>query len=63
MGYTGILVNRNGKQAKEAMSEMFQMFGEDHGALVTSYIQGQTSPAALLDGIDHYGVMTGIPTV
>ena len=63
MGYTGILVNRNGKQAKEAMSEMFQMFGKDHGALVTSYIQGQTSPAALLDGIDHYGVMTGIPTV
>lgn len=63
MGYTGLFVNRNGIQAKEAMTENFLVFGEEHGALVTNYIQGQTAPAALLDGIDHYGVMTGIPTV
>ena len=59
-GYTGLLVNRNGIQAKEAISETYMVYAKERGALVTSYIQGQTSPAPLRDGIDHYGVMTGI---
>ena len=60
MGYTGVLVNRNGEQGKEAVSETYLTYAKERGALVTSYVQGQTAPAALLDGIDHYGVMTGI---
>ena len=60
MGYTGVLVNRNGVQGKEAVSETYLTYAKERGALVTSYVQGQTAPAALLDGIDHYGVMTGI---
>ena len=60
MGYTGVLVNKNGVQGKEAVAETYLTYAKERGALVTSYVQGQTAPAALLDGIDHYGVMTGI---
>ena len=60
IGYTGVLVNRNGIQGKEAVAETYLTYAKERGALVTSYVQGQTAPAALLDGIDHYGVMTGI---
>lgn len=59
-GYTGLLVNRNGVQGMEPMQETYMTYAKERGALVTSYVQGQTAPAPLLDAIDHYGVMTGI---
>ena len=60
IGYTGVLVNRNGIQGKEAVAETYLTYAKEKGALVSSYVQGQTAPAPLLDSIDHYGVMTGI---
>ena len=60
MGYTGVLVNENGKQNKVNMKERYITYAKSEGDLVTSYVQGQTAPAPLLDSIDHYGVMTGI---
>lgn len=60
MGYTGVLVNRGGIQGKEAVAETYLTYAKEKGALVTSYVQGQTAPAPLFDSIDHYGVMTGI---
>jgi hypothetical protein len=59
-GYTGLLVDRNGIQGKAAMSETYMTFAEKKGALVSTFIQGQTAPAPILDSVDHYGVMTGI---
>lgn len=62
MGYTGILQKNGDVQDKVSAKELFLVYGESKGNLVTTKIQGQTAPAAILNGIDHYGVLTNIPT-
>lgn len=59
-GYTGLMYDNNGIQGVMASQEYYLTYAKKKGALVTSYVQGQTAPAPLLDSIDHYGVMTGI---
>ena len=61
MGYTGILTEENGVQAQVAAKELFTIYNERKGALVTTKIQGQTAPVPVITNIDGYGVMTGIP--
>lgn len=60
MGYTGVLQREGDVQGKVAAKELFLVYGETKGNLVTTKIQGQTAPAALMTAIDGYGVMTNI---
>lgn len=59
--YTGLLVNEGDIQAQVNMKDRYFVYGQARGDLVTTLVQGQTAPAPILQSIDGYGVITGIP--
>ena len=59
-GFTGIFIREGDRQGKVAIEKYSYVYPEYKGVLVTTKIQQQTTIAPILEGIDHYGVMTGI---
>ncbi len=60
MDYCGVLQAQGELQAQVAAKEIFTVYGENRGALVTTKIQGQTAPCPIITNIDGYGIITGI---
>ncbi len=60
MDHCGVLQANGAVQAQVAAKELFTVYGEERGALVTTKLQGQTAPCPIITNIDGYGVLTSI---
>ena len=60
MDYCGVLQAQGELQAQIPAKELFTVYGENRGALVTTKIQGQTAPCPIITNIDGYGIITSI---